>query len=239
MSEAPLLTLKVLSVLLSYPEAETLAALDDMAAILERENLLPFEHKNAVLDLIRSWHGADLLDLQERYVARFDRGRALSLHLFEHVHGESRDRGQAMVDLLRLYQAHGFELCTRELPDYLPLFLEYLSRRPRAEAVSLLRDAMPVLSLLGARLKERESPFHAIFEALAGFAGEPEGIAGMRSRAAAEGPDETVVRMDEIWEEEAVSFLGNPGPCRNQASAVCPVVVQQRVRHTESEPGSL
>lgn len=143
-------TLKVLSTLLCYPEADLLAALPDMAPIVERETLLRPESRTAVLGLIEAWRDADLLDLQEAYVALFDRGRSLSLHLFEPVHGESRDRGQAMVDLLRLYRSHGFELSSRELPDYVPLFLEFLSRQTRAEAVALLRDAMPVLSLRGA-----------------------------------------------------------------------------------------
>ncbi|WP_082411471.1 nitrate reductase molybdenum cofactor assembly chaperone, partial [Methylogaea oryzae] len=152
---APILTLKVLSALLGYPQAETLAALDEMAEAVERERLLAPPQAGALLAFIDAWRSADLLELQENYVALFDRGRNLSLHIFEHVHGESRDRGQAMVDLLALYESHGFELATRELPDYIPLFLEYLSQQSHAAAASLLRDAMPVLSLLGARLAER------------------------------------------------------------------------------------
>ncbi|MDO9268932.1 MAG: nitrate reductase molybdenum cofactor assembly chaperone, partial [Methylobacter sp.] len=140
-----MLTLKVLSLLLSYPEAEMLAALDEMAAVVEQENLLLENHKKSVLALIDTYRGADLLDVQESYVALFDRGRFLSLHIFEHVHGESRDRGQAMVNLLQMYEAHGFEMSTHELPDYIPLFLEFLSQQEQAEAVQLLRDAMPVL----------------------------------------------------------------------------------------------
>ncbi|OYV16678.1 MAG: narJ, partial [Methylococcaceae bacterium NSM2-1] len=124
-----MLTLKVLSHLLSYPEAETLAALDEMTAVIEQEKLLPEAHIKPVLAIINSYRGADLLDLQERYVALFDRGRYLSLHIFEHVHGESRDRGQAMVNLLQMYEAHGFEMSTHELPDYIPLFLEFLSQQ--------------------------------------------------------------------------------------------------------------
>ena len=158
-----MLTLKVLSLLLSYPEAETLAALDEMAAVIEQEKLLPEDHKKPVLALINSYRGADLLDLQEHYVALFDRGRYLSLHIFEHVHGESRDRGQAMVNLLQMYESHGFEMSTHELPDYIPLFLEFLSQQEPAEAMQLLQDAMPVLSLLGARLAERGSEFQRDF----------------------------------------------------------------------------
>lgn len=213
-------TLKVLSLLLSYPEAEMFEALDEMAAVVEQENLLPGDHKKSVLALIDSYRGSDLLDLQEHYVALFDRGRFLSLHIFEHVHGESRDRGQAMVNLLQMYEAHGFELSAHELPDYIPLFLEFLSQLDRAEAAQLLLDAMPVLSLLGARLAERGSQFSTVFDALAGFAGEPEALADIRRQAATEGDDDTLVNMDEIWEEEAVSFMGAGDACKSQ-TAVC------------------
>ena len=229
-----MLTLKVLSVLLSYPRAEMLSALDDMAEVVEREELLLRKSRGSVLGFIDALRGAELMDLQERYVALFDRGRALSLHLFEHVHGESRDRGQAMVDLSNLYRANGFEIAARELPDYVPLFLEYLSAQPRAAARQLLADAMPILSLLGARLAERESPFQVIFAALEGLAGEPDEVTEIRARAAAEGPDETLIRMDEIWEEEAVSFMPDAGSCKNQTPVVSPVhVTRRRPRNTQ------
>jgi nitrate reductase molybdenum cofactor assembly chaperone NarJ/NarW len=122
-----MLILKVMSVLLSYPQAETLAALDEMASVVQQEYRLSAANKAALLGLIDGYRNVDLLDCQERYVALFDRGRFLSLHIFEHVHGESRDRGQAMVNLLQLYQSHGFEMDVHELPDYIPLFLEFLA----------------------------------------------------------------------------------------------------------------
>ncbi|MEE7624747.1 nitrate reductase molybdenum cofactor assembly chaperone [Methylobacter sp. Wu8] len=228
-------TLKVLSLLLSYPEAEMLEALDDMAAVIERENLLQKDHKKSVLALIGSYRGADLMDSQERYVELFDRGRFLSLHIFEHVHGESRDRGQAMVNLLQMYEAHGFELSTHELPDYIPLFLEFLSQQEQAEAVQLLHDAMPVLSLLGARLTERGSKFSAVFDALAGFAGEPEALDEIRRQAATEGEDETVVYMDQIWEDEAVSFMGAGDACKSQTAAVSPITITPRDQFVKAQ----
>lgn len=232
-------TLKVLSLLLSYPEAEMLKALDEMAAVVEQENLLPEDHKQSVIALIDSYRGTDLLDLQEQYVALFDRGRFLSLHIFEHVHGESRDRGQAMVNLLQMYEAHGFEMSSHELPDYIPLFLEFLSQQEQAEAVQLLHDAMPVLSLLGARLTERGSGFHAVFDALAGFAGEPEALNEIRLQAATEGEDETLSNMDEIWEEEAVSFMGTGDACKSQTAAVSPITITPRDQFIKSQNRSL
>ncbi|MFO1429757.1 MAG: nitrate reductase molybdenum cofactor assembly chaperone [Candidatus Competibacteraceae bacterium] len=208
-----MLTLKVISALLCYPQADLQAARDEMVTAVTQEALLSPTDEAAVLDLIQQIAGADLMDLQEQYVALFDRGRSLSLHLFEHIHGESRDRGQAMVNLMQVYRAHGFTISAHELPDYLPLLLEYLSQRPREEAHELLTDAMPVISLLGARLQKAGSPYHVLFKALESFAGAPAELAAIHANVAAEGPDQTLIRMDEIWEEEAVRFLGAPSVC--------------------------
>ncbi len=195
---------------------------------------MPERERRALRTFVNRLERTDLMELQERYVATFDRGRALSLHLFEHVHGQSRDRGQAMVNLLEVYRRHGFELSARELPDYIPLFLEYLAQRPAEEALELLAEAMHVLSLLGARLAERGSDYHAIFDALAALVGEPAEIEDIRRQAATEGPDETIVNMDKIWEEEAVTFLANQEGC--SASLGRPREAQP-VRWT-SRPGS-
>lgn len=206
-------TLKVLSALLCYPQPEWQTALGEMAEALEQEKLLPKDARRALRALINRLERTDLMELQERYVAIFDRGRALSLHLFEHVHGQSRDRGQAMVDLLEIYRRHGFEMNARELPDYIPLFLEYLAQRPGGEALDMLAETLHVMALLGARLAERGSDYHVVFDALAALVGEPADIEDIRRQAATEGPDETLVNMDQIWEEEAVTFLANQEGC--------------------------
>src|SRR5689334_11648911 len=125
-------TYKVLSALLSYPTAELQAAARQMHLALHVERLLPAQHRVSVDALIEDLVACDLLDLQARYVDLFDRTRSLSLHMFEHVHGESRDRGQAMVDLKALYERHGLAMISRELPDHLPLFLEFYRRFPQA-----------------------------------------------------------------------------------------------------------
>jgi nitrate reductase delta subunit len=88
-------TLKVLSALLSYPTQELQGAGDALRSALRDEPLLPDETQKHLQQLIGEIAVGDLYDLQERYVDLFDRGRSLSLYLFEHVHGESRDRGQA------------------------------------------------------------------------------------------------------------------------------------------------
>jgi nitrate reductase delta subunit len=213
-----MLIFKVISVLLSYPQAEVLENLDEIAAAVEQEADLPSAQKTGLAAFIDAYRDRDLIEWQQQYVECFDRGRSLSLLMFEHVHGESRDRGQAMVDLLQVYQSHGFEIAARELPDHVPLFLEFLSQLPKNEALELLRGALPVLNRLGGRLAERNSPYAVLFDGLAALAGETEGLDASRKQAAAEGPDETLTRMDEIWEEEAVSFLGNPQACPSHAS---------------------
>jgi nitrate reductase delta subunit len=120
----------------------------------------------ALQALIQRLARTELMELQEQYVAIFDRGRALSLHLFEHIHGESRDRGQAMVNLLEVYRRHGFELDARELPDYLPLFLEYLAQRPAEEALELLAETAHVLTCWVRGWPKRGNDYHTVFDAL-------------------------------------------------------------------------
>lgn len=148
----------VLSALLGYPEQAFIEALPELSEALPaeiRQVLAPvFEHLQGTTDLI---------DLQEHYVATFDRRAAHSLHLFEHVHGESRDRGQAMVDLQHEYLKHGLAPDTTELPDYVPLFLEFLGQIPPDAADALLGDAIHVLARLGDKLAESQSPYACIF----------------------------------------------------------------------------
>jgi nitrate reductase molybdenum cofactor assembly chaperone NarJ/NarW len=221
MSES-LKTLKVISRLMCYPRVDMLGALDEMATALEEERLLPADLRRRIGALIAEFRITDVYVLQEDYVNLFDRGRAVSLHLFEHVHGESRDRGQAMVDLVDLYRRHGFELSARELPDYLPLFLEFVAEQSIAEARELLADAAPVVALIGERLALRGSRYAVLFDALQAFAGAPENLVEIREQAAAEGPDQTVVNMDKYWEEEAVTFLA-PGGCGSGQATEQPI----------------
>jgi nitrate reductase molybdenum cofactor assembly chaperone NarJ/NarW len=197
-----MLTYRVLAALLAYPEAETVAALDEVEQIIVREGLVP-PHRRAVLaELFESMRAGDLLDLQERYVALFDRRRSVSLHLYEHVHGESRDRGQAMVRLAQLYRLHGLEIAARELPDYLPLYLEFLSVLPPAAVPRFLTEAMPIVAAIGERLRAWQSPYAAVFEALVAIANAPA------SAIVLPDDDEDAAALDREWEEQEVSFMG-------------------------------
>jgi len=206
-------TYKVLSLLLSYPEAEIQAHGGEMAAILREENLLPARCQTAVIDFLTGFSKLDLLDAQEQYVALFDRNRSLSLHLYEHVHGESRDRGQAMVQLAELYRLHGLEIGAHELPDYLPLFLEFLSFLPAKAAASLLSEAVHVVAALREKLGKRDSRYAFLLEAVESLAAEaPEKAAVAEALQALQPEADSLEALDRQWEEEAVRFTAAPNP---------------------------
>jgi nitrate reductase delta subunit len=195
-------TYRALAALIAYPTEALQAATGEIAAVLAEEGLLPAPQRAAIDGLLAELAGRDIYDLQERYFALFDRSRTLSLHLFEHVHGESRDRGQAMADLIELYRGHGFEPTASELPDFLPLFLEFLSLLPGDEAQALLAEPAGILQALAERLVTRKSAYAAVFAALATLANAPA-IDGPDTSA--EDPDD-LVALDAAWEEAAVHF---------------------------------
>ena len=190
-------TLRALAALLSYPDEALRAALPEVRDCAPRE----------ALPLIDEIAGSGLYEAQERYVALFDRSRALSLHLFEHVHGESRDRGQAMVDLLAMYAAHGLTVQAHELPDYVPAFLEFLSVLESKEARKLIGETAHILRALGDRLAERGSPYAAVFAAVLALARLPGLSKPIVERVAAE-PDRSA--LDAQWMDPEVTF--GPGP---------------------------
>ena len=200
-------TLKVLSALLSYPTAGLAGAADEMKQALRAEALLPAPQLAALLQLIDELAGGDLYEMQERYLLLFDRTRSLSLHLFEHVHGESRDRGQAMVDLLRLYEEAGYRPTAAELPDFLPLFLEFASTRTPGEALDLVGQPAHVFAALKERLLKRSSSYSAVFEALIAIAqARPDEAALALLRAEPDPEPDDLAALDAAWEEEEVTF---------------------------------
>ncbi|MGP3789869.1 nitrate reductase molybdenum cofactor assembly chaperone [Pseudomonas sp. B392_1p] len=199
-------SLRVLARLLDYPTADLQQAADELASILTGEARLDTHLRARFADWCLHLAQAPLLDLQAEYVELFDRGRATSLLLFEHVHGESRARGQAMVDLLAEYEAAGFALDARELPDHLPLFLEYLSTRDEQEIGRWLGEISHILALLTARLEERNALHALVPHALLALIGATEQIDQHRPTVAAEEPDHTPQALDQVWEEEVVRF---------------------------------
>jgi nitrate reductase delta subunit len=187
---------RALSALLTYPRPELIAALPEIREVLNTSPLLPPAEKARLADLVGELSSGEVLDLEERYVALFDRGRASSLHLFEHLHGESRDRGSAMVDLAQIYGAAGLELAANELPDYLPALLEYLSCRTLDEACAMLGDCAHIVRKIGETLAARGSRYAAVPSAILAAARE-EGLDW--SQGAAAQPAEP--QLDEEWAE--------------------------------------
>jgi nitrate reductase delta subunit len=233
---------KALSALLSYPTADFVAALEEIRVTIENEKFVPAIDRMALLRLVDDLRGRDLYDLQESYILLFDRTRSLSLHLFEHVHGESRDRGQAMVDLRALYESKGLVGAPNELPDFTPLFLEFLSTLEPAEALPLLGEPAHVFAALAERLRKRASLYEAVFRALAAMAQvQPDAalLAVLREEPDPE-PDDFEA-LDEAYEDAPVDF-GAPvdGDCGHdslaaklrQARRPAPGVVQDKTPRT-------
>lgn len=204
-SASPNLTFKALSALLAYPGEDLVAAAPAIADVLALEGLVAEPARAGLAPLLEELAQDDLFALQETYVGLFDRTRRLSLHLFEHVHGESRDRGQAMVDLAALYEAGGLVVVANELPDYLPLFLEFLSTRPLPEARALITDIAHILASLEERLTARSSAYAAVFAALRTLATEGA-VAAPAPAQAPEEPVDDFAALDAAWEEAAVTF---------------------------------
>ena len=198
--------LKVISLLLSYPSQELL---DDRAALEQlvvSDRTLGEEGKQQLLEFIARLSSKHYLDAQEDYISTFDKGRHTSLLLFEHVHGESRDRGQAMVELMNIYKENGYEISARELPDFIPLFLEFLSCCEPAMAHDWLDEINHILALLEERLSQRDSPYAALFTVLLSLVSPVEDRAVIAKQVAGENRDDTMASIDKVWEEEAVRF---------------------------------
>ncbi|WP_417467049.1 nitrate reductase molybdenum cofactor assembly chaperone [Maricaulis sp.] len=205
-------TFKVMAALLSYPESEIQAAGPELKGVLAEEGLLSAGQQARLGHLIDQLESRDLYDLQERYVGLFDRSRTLSLHLFEHVHGESRARGQAMVDLQNVYGEHGLEINAKELPDFLPLFLEFLSVLPLDEARSLLGETSHVLEALRDRLRKRKSIYAAVFRSLLTLAQVDANADQPEIQTEDEEPDD-LEALDKAWAEEPVTFGPGEAGC--------------------------
>jgi len=201
--------LKLIGMLIDYPDDAMWHHQQEILTLAEQQYpaLLPFIHDYLAMPA---------LDRQADWCALFERGRATSLLLFEHVHAESRDRGQAMVDLLAQYEQAGLTLSSRELPDYLPLYLEYLSTCDEYDVRQGLLDIAPILALLGARLKGRESAYSVLFDMLLAIAKSPLSSESAAQQVSTEPRDDTREALDAVWEEEQVRFIDDKA-CDNSA----------------------
>lgn len=212
---------RVLAALLSYPDAQLRALLPELAVTLLRDTVLSAEHRDAVFALTVDLQHSEPLEAEARYVDTFDRGRRTSLHLFEHVHGDSRDRGPAMIDLQQTYAQEGLLLAPGELPDFLPVVLEFASTQPYAVAREFLAEMAHLLQSIHAALARQESPYAAAVAAALDLAGEPVRPPETVPEAPAEAP------LDEQWAEPVV-FDGCSVAGQNAAPRVQPIQIVRR-----------
>lgn len=188
------ISLRVLARLLAYPNAALRADLPDMHSALEADKALTTSRKTELLGLIQHLIQGEALDIEGEYVELFDRGHSTSLHLFEHVHGDSRDRGPAMIDLTKTFEAAGLFLAPGELPDYLPVLLEYASTQPPKEAKAFLAEMAHIFNAIFSALQQRETRYASVLGALIELSGE-------KAQAVAVVADEA---LDASWEEPEV-----------------------------------
>ncbi len=206
---------RVLAHLLSYPQSQWISHMDELKQVLLEEKLLKAKPLKNIMAFMDDLADTDLMAAQEIYVELFDRGRAHCLHLFEHVHGESRFRGQAMVDLADRYKSKGLQIGTGELPDYLPLMLEFISISAAEEGLELLEQSAPVIATIGEKLKRQKSGYASVFAAIVSLSGARLSEADIKKAADSALPEiKTLDELDEQWQEPE-AFGGAPecGTC--------------------------
>lgn len=190
-------TLRALARLLAYPDADLRAQLDPLMAAIDAEAALSPSRRAELRALAADLLRRDPIEVESRYVETFDRGRSTSLHLFEHVHGDSRDRGPAMIDLRQTYERAGLDLASGELPDHLGVVLEFASTQPASVAKGFLAELGHIVNAIFSALMQKKSPYAAVMAAVLD-------LAGMPARAVEIEPEET---LDESW-AEPVAFDG-------------------------------
>lgn len=219
-----MLACKALAGLLLYPDENLIEALPEIRAIL-RDSTLPPAEQEAVLGFCDRLASMPLLDAQSEYVALFDGAPSLSLYLFGHVHGDSRERGQAMVDLVEDYRLMGLDMTADELPDFLPVFLEYASLHGPAQARALLGEVAEVVSLLAGRLERRGTPYASVLRALSALGSRQADREAVEARLAEGEPEDTPEALDARYEEMPVNFM-EPAVADSACSKAAALVAQ-------------
>jgi len=206
-------SLRVLSRLLVYPSAESFEQMNALKDVLREDGFLKAASLKKLNAFIDELSNKELMAAQEVYVELFDRGRAHCLHLFEHVHGESRFRGQAMLDLSDRYAEKGLVIGVGELPDYLPVFLEFISICDPKEGLETLAQAAPVIATIGEKLKRQKSGYANVFTAIVELSGAKLNQADIKKAADAALPNiQTLDELDEEWQEPE-AFGDDCAPC--------------------------
>jgi nitrate reductase delta subunit len=220
-------SLRVLAALLSYPDARMRGHIPEMRNLLVGEAAVSPSRRVEIEVLMDTLQRADPLATEAAYVEMFDRGRATSLHLFEHVHGDSRDRGPAMIDLGKTYAKAGLILTSTELPDFLPAVLEFVSTQPPREARAFLAEIVHILNALFGALSRRDSAYASLLGALIELAGERAQAVEPRSEEA----------LDESWAEPVV-FDGCSAKGQAKPGQAQPIRVVRKDTPNNAQPGA-
>ena len=220
-------SLRVVAALLAYPDAQLRTHLGEMRELLDSESAVSPSRRAEIEVLMDTLRRADPLETESAYVELFDRGRATSLHLFEHVHGDSRERGPAMVDLGRTYEKAGLLLAPDELPDFLPVVLEFVSTQPPREARAFLAEIVHILNALFGALRKRESAYASAVGALIELAGE--------TAQAIEPPADEA--LDDSWAEPPV-FDGCSAKGQAKPGQAQPIRVVRKNALNSAQPGA-
>ena len=221
---------------MTYPTSVVQVHMDELKEALAADGLLSSRKLQKLGAFMDGLVASDLIDAQEDYVGLFDRGRGHSLYLFEHIHGESRDRGPAMVDLSESYKDHGFEAAAGELPDYIPLFMEFLSLLPPDEAQEYLNEVIHIFATIGVKLQDKGSDYHVIFDAIQSLAStkvSPEVLAQALEESQA--ADESFEALDKEWEEKP-AFTGDPTQDMDADCGSCGLAGGQPSLHEPHDP---
>jgi len=200
------LALKAIAALLHYPDENTQAHADELADVLVTRPEFPSADRAAIERFVRRLRKADLLHQQAGYVETFDRSKKVSLYLFEHVHGESRERGPAMVELRMAYREKGLEIDAGELPDYLPMFLEFCAQLPDSEARGWLDDISHIVQQIHVRLHQRDSRYALPVRLLLHLVDADPWPEALVQASAGEKRDDTRAAIDSVWCEAPVTF---------------------------------
>lgn len=203
-------TYRILSLLLTYPNEEIYNFLPEVNPSLKEEKLLNPESINGIDAFVDFFNKKQLTFWQEHYVQLFDYSKSASLYLFEHVHGDSKDRGQAMVDLIELYKENGLQMNSAELPDYLPMFLEFLAMQTQEKAEDLLSEIIDIVGFIHKKLNEKDNPYKYLLAAIIQLSKRKPAEARI-AKMVLEMPE---ISIDEAYEEVPVTF-GGDNPCVN------------------------
>lgn len=197
--------LKAMACLLVYPRQQLFDELDEISSSIQNAPTLSHKVKENLSKMIEHFSSSSLANLQGIYVSTFDLGKKASLNLFEHLHGDSRGRGSAMLNLLRLYEDHGLKFESNELPDFLPAILEFLSGLKFADAQMWLTSAAPLIQSINSELKLMNSPWLPVTEALLS-------IANVKPEKAELTQDDLTPTLDAEWQDQPVTFGGGANP---------------------------